>query len=64
MIQPNDIISVVFAPYNSALWKLHSHGSTLFDIEDMCADDTCVKQELTNNYTTDMGGIFHIELEE
>ena len=63
-MQPNDIISVVFVPCNSALWKLHSHGSTLLDIEDMCADDTCIKQELTNNYTTDMGGIFYIELEE
>lgn len=64
MIQSNDIISVVFVPWNSVLLKLHSHGALFFDIEDMCADDTCVKQELTNNYTTDMGGIFHIELEE
>ena len=64
MIQSNDIITVVFTPCDSVLSKLHSHGSTLFDIEDMCADNTCVKPELTNNYTTDMGGIFHIELEE
>lgn len=64
MIQSNDIILVVFTPCNSVLFKLHSHGATFYDIEDMCADDTCVKQELTNNYTTDMGGIFHIELEE
>ena len=64
MIQSNDRILVVFVPWNSALLKLHSDGATFFDIEDMCTDDTCVKQELTNNYTTDMGGIFHIELEE
>ena len=64
MIQSNDTISVVFVPWNSVLLKLYSYGATVFDIEDMCADDTCIKQELTNNYTVDMGGIFHIELEE
>lgn len=63
MIQSNTLISVVFVPWNSALLKLHAHGATFFDIEDKCADNTFVKQELTNNYTTDMGGIFHIELE-
>lgn len=64
MIQPNDIISVVFVPWNSVLLKLHSHSAAFWDREDMCEDNTCVKQELTNNYTIDMGGIFHIELEE
>lgn len=63
MIQSNTLISVVFVPWDSALLKLHAHGATFFDIEDKCADNTFVKQEFTNNYTTDMGGIFHIELE-
>lgn len=64
MIQSNTLISVVFVPWNSALLKLHAHGSTCFDIEDKCEDNTFVKQELTNNYTADMGGIFLIELEK
>lgn len=64
MIQSNTLISVVFVPWNSALLKLHTHGTTCFDIEDKSEDNTFVKQELTNNYTADMGGIFHIELEE
>lgn len=64
MIQSNTLISVVFVPWHTALLKLHTHGTTFFDIEDKSVDNTLVKQELTNNYTTDMGGIFHIELEE
>lgn len=64
MIQSNTLISVVFVPWNAISLKLYTHGTTFFDIEDKCADNTSVKQELTNNYTTDMGGIFHIELEE
>lgn len=30
----------------------------------MSDDEGNIRTELSNNYTTDMGGIFHIELEE
>lgn len=64
MIQTNKLISVVFVPWNSVLLRLRSKGVLFFDVEDTCEDNTFITQELTNNYTTDMGGIFHIELEE
>ena len=64
MIQPNKIISVQYVPWYSAVFKLHSNSIYCFSEDDMWADTNNIRQELTNNYTTDMGGIFHIELEK
>lgn len=64
MIQLNKIISVKYVPWYSAVFKLHSNSICYFSEDDMWADTNNIRQELTNNYTTDMGGIFHIELGE
>lgn len=64
MIQPNKIISVKYVPWYSAVFKLRLNSIYYFSEDDMRADTNNIRQELTNNYTTDMGGIFHIELEE
>lgn len=57
-------IEILYAPWGSYCKKLKISISNYFDIEDMSDDKGNIRTELSNNYTTDMGGIFHIELEE
>lgn len=57
-------IQIVYVPWNSYHKRLHISVSGYFNIEDMSNDEGNIQTELSNNYTTDMGGIFHIELEE
>ena len=53
----------MYTPWNSYNKRLCVSVSNYFDIEDMSDDEGNILTELSNNYTTDMGGIFHIELE-
>lgn len=64
MIRFNSPVTVVFVPWHSAILKLNKYAPTHFSVEDMSANILNIKQELANNYTIDMGGIFHIEMEE
>lgn len=64
MIQNGKTIDILFTPWGDTIIKLHTYVSTYFGYEDIHEDWLDIKQELTNNYTTDMGGIFHIEMEE
>lgn len=64
MIHVHKSIKILYVPWDSYYKKLHVSVSDYFNIEDISDDEGNIRTELSNNYTTDMGGIFHIELEE
>lgn len=63
MIHLYEPIEILYVPWGSYYKKLNISVSDYFNIEDMSDDEGNIRTELSNNYTTDMGGIFHIELE-
>ena len=64
MIHLYEPIEIVYVPWNSYHKKLFTSVSSYFGREDMSDNGGNIRTELSNNYTTDMGGIFHIEMEE